>query len=139
VTPAPVTPAPVASGTCTNDPSFIDSFGDDCSWYEEFDPTCSFGDCCDAGSGTANQACCICGGGITEPVGPVTPAPVTPAPVTPAPVTPAPVTPAPVTPAPVTPAPVTPAPITSPTPGSGSLQDAIDLINEALEILEPLA
>merc|ERR1712113_1205098 len=109
VTPAPVTPAPVASGTCTNDPSFIDSFGDDCAWYEDFDPTCNFGDCCDAGSGTANQACCICGGGITEPVAPVTPAPVTPAPVPPAPVTPA----------PVTPAPVTPAPMTSPTPGSG--------------------
>merc|ERR1712226_44311 len=89
--PTPTPPSPTPPGTCTNDPSFIDSFGDDCSWYEEFDPTCSFGDCCDAGSGTANQACCICGGGITEPVGPVTPAPVTPAPVTPAPVTPAPV------------------------------------------------
>merc|ERR1712084_209726 len=129
VTPAPVTPAPVASGTCTNDPSFIDSFGDDCSWYEENDPDCSFGDCCDIGNGTANTACCICGGGITGPVAPVTPAPVTQAPVTPAPVTPA----------PVTQAPVTSAPVTSPTPGSGSLQDAIDLLNEALEILEPLA
>jgi len=117
--PTPTPPSPTPPGTCTNDPNFIDSFGDDCSWYEQFDPTCSFGNCCDAGSGTANQACCICGGGITEPVTPVTPAPVTPAPVTPAP--------------------VTPAPVTSPTPGSGSLQDAIDLINEALEILEPLA
>merc|ERR1712151_448279 len=127
--PTPTPPSPTPPGTCTNDPNFIDSFGDDCSWYEENDPDCSFGDCCDIGNGTANTACCICGGGITGPVAPVTPAPVTQAPVTPAPVTPA----------PVTPAPVTSAPVTSPTPGSGSLQDAIDLLNEALEILEPLA
>merc|ERR1712076_157857 len=121
VAPTPVTPAPVSSGTCTNDPSFIDSFGDDCTWYEENDPDCSFGDCCDAGSGTANEACCICGGGITSPSPGTTPAPVTPAPVAPAPVTPAPVTSAPV-----------------PSPGSGSVQDALDLLNEAVEILEGL-
>merc|ERR1712226_1551620 len=106
VAPTPVTPAPVSSGTCTNDPSFIDSFGDDCTWYEENDPDCSFGDCCDAGSGTANEACCICGGGITSPSPGTTPAPVTSAPV--------------------------------PSPGSGSVQDALDLLNEAVEILEGL-
>ena len=54
--------------------------------------------------------------------------------VPPAPVTPAPVTPAPITPAPVTPAPVTPAPVTS----SPGLQDALDLIEEAIAMLEAL-
>merc|ERR1712226_620849 len=117
----PTPPAPTPPGTCTNAPSFIDSFGDDCTWYEENDPDCSFGDCCDAGSGTANEACCICGGGITSPSPGTTPAPMTPAPVTPAPVAPAPVTSAPV-----------------PSPGSGSVQDALDLLNEAVEILEGL-
>merc|ERR1712151_529108 len=82
--PTPTPPSPTPPGTCTNDPNFIDSYGDDCSWYEENDPDCSFGDCCDIGNGTTNTACCICGGGITGPVAPVTPAPVTPAPVTPA-------------------------------------------------------
>ena len=187
-------PTPTPPGTCTNDPSFSDSFGDDCSWYEEFDPTCSLGGCCENGSGTANTACCICGGGITSPTTPTTP--ITPAPVTPVPATPAPVTTAPVgsgictndpsfsdsfgddcswyeandptcslggccengsgtantaccicgggiTPptTPTTPAPVTPVPVTtppSPTPESGTIQDAIDRIEEALEILEPV-
>merc|ERR1712232_877628 len=59
--PTPTPPSPTPPGTCTNDPNFIDSFGDDCSWYEENDPDCSFGDCCDIGNGTANTACYLWG------------------------------------------------------------------------------
>jgi len=64
------TKAPVVApsyGNCMNVPDFVDSYGDDCSWYEENSvPGCdNWSDCCDAGYGTPGGACCYCGGGIT--------------------------------------------------------------------------
>ena len=68
------TKAPVVAptyGNCMNDPNFVDSYGDDCSWYENYaEPGCpNWSDCCDAGYGTPGEACCYCGGGIplTDP------------------------------------------------------------------------
>jgi len=105
------TPAPAP---CTDTPNWIDTYGDGCSWYAA-DPStrcAQWGNCCNAGMGTASQACCACGGGIKT--------------------TPAPVAPVPVTPAPVAPVPVTPAPV-----GSG-VEDALELLYEAKTILESL-
>jgi trypsin len=64
------TKSPVSApsyGNCMNDPNFIDSYGDDCSWYEQnAEPGCpNWSDCCDIGFGTPGQACCFCGGGIS--------------------------------------------------------------------------
>merc|ERR1719223_166888 len=136
------TPAPSAS--CTDFENWRDSYGDGCEWYEENDSEgCpNYGDYWNGGMGTANEACCWCGGGNQYTAPPVTPGPVslaptdspskapttliistiptaspteipTTAPVTLSPVTSAPITPVPVTPAPVTSAPVTSSPITS--------------------------
>ena len=49
--------------TCRDFPNWHDTFGDGCSWYEHFDPMCSFRDCCNIGFGTPAEACCVCGGG----------------------------------------------------------------------------
>ena len=46
---------------CTNFPGWVDMFGDDCSWYEEFDsPQCpNEGDVFDEwGETRAKEACC---------------------------------------------------------------------------------
>jgi trypsin len=80
------TPAPLP---CTNDSNFVDSYGDGCDWYEENeDEGCPvWGGCCDFGLGTANEACCHCGGGITltsSPTGPPVP-PTSPPTATPTP------------------------------------------------------
>lgn len=59
--------SPTPSGpSCINDPLFVDSYGDNCSWYENnAQAGCSeWSGCCDAGFGTPDQACCFCGGGI---------------------------------------------------------------------------
>mmetsp|Transcript_17281 Transcript_17281/g.42162 ORF Transcript_17281/g.42162 Transcript_17281/m.42162 type:complete len:134 (+) Transcript_17281:20-421(+) len=51
--------------TCVDDPLFLDSYGDDCSWYTANEPLgcpnygtelgdCTFGRC------VANEACCQC-------------------------------------------------------------------------------
>merc|ERR1719223_206914 len=136
------TPAPSAS--CTDLENWRDSYGDGCEWYEENDSEgCpNYGDYWNGGMGTANEACCWCGGGNQYTAPPVTPGPVslaptdspskapttliistiptaspteipTTAPVTLSPVTSAPITPAPITLSPITPAPVTAAPVTS--------------------------
>jgi len=50
---------------CTDFADFIDSYGDGCEWYEdnEEEGCPGWGDCCDIGLGTPNEACCHCGGG----------------------------------------------------------------------------
>mmetsp|Transcript_14747 Transcript_14747/g.22882 ORF Transcript_14747/g.22882 Transcript_14747/m.22882 type:complete len:393 (+) Transcript_14747:172-1350(+) len=104
----PPTPAPAP---CEDKPNWVDTYGDGCSWYAE-DPStrCSvWGDCCDAGFGTANEACCVCDGGIKEPV---TPAPVT-----------------------VTPA---PQPVVTPAPVGSDIEAALALLYQARDILESL-
>merc|ERR1712043_46480 len=100
--PTPTPPSPTPPGTCVDTPGFVDTFGDGCEWYE-VNGCEEWGDlCCASGFGTPNEECCVCGGGTSTPV-----------------------------------APVTPAPVTSPTPGNGSaIEDAIDLVNDALIILE---
>ena len=64
--PVPTKSPTIDGTTCINDPNFVDSFGDNCSWYEKnAEAGCSeYVGCCDAGSGTPDQACCFCGGGI---------------------------------------------------------------------------
>jgi len=82
----PTTPAPTISHKptqvptlCTDVPNFIDSYGDDCTFYEENDiqgcPVWSDCQSCNVGFGTPGEACCWCGGGNEGPVGPSTPAP----------------------------------------------------------------
>jgi len=63
----PVNTAPI-SGTCTDMAGWTDQEGFDCSWYEQFSPdSCNqWGSCCANGGYTANEACCICGGGKLE-------------------------------------------------------------------------
>jgi len=115
-------PAP-APAPCDDVPDFVDTYGDGCSWYAE-DPVtrcATWGDCCDAGFGTPNESCCVCGGGNSTPVTPGTPAPVTP--VNPAPVTP------------VTPA---PQPVGTAAPVGSDIEAAIALLGEAKAILESL-
>ena len=60
-------PTEGSTGNCVDVPDYIDSIGDDCSFYdgnpESFRDT--WGDCCDAGYGTPNIGCCAFGGGIT--------------------------------------------------------------------------
>ena len=68
----PTTPSPtVTPPLCTDYSNFVDSFGDDCTYYEENDTAgCPlWGDCdqCDAGFGTPGEACCWCGGGNEDP------------------------------------------------------------------------
>lgn len=132
----PPTPAP----TCEDTPNWVDSYTDDCSWYAVDASRCvDFGDCCDAGFGTANEGCCTCGGGTPVNPAPTPPAPVNPAPTTPAPVNPAPTPPAPTPPAPTTPAPTPPAPTTPAPVDSGSdIEAALELLNEVNAILEAL-
>merc|ERR1712226_59109 len=48
--------------TCTDDANFVDSYGDNCSWYNSESRCDTWGDCCNIGKGTANQKCCMCGG-----------------------------------------------------------------------------
>eukprot|EP00814_Leptocylindrus_danicus_P011766 CAMPEP_0116027048 /NCGR_PEP_ID=MMETSP0321-20121206/14349_1 /TAXON_ID=163516 /ORGANISM="Leptocylindrus danicus var. danicus, Strain B650" /LENGTH=217 /DNA_ID=CAMNT_0003500233 /DNA_START=18 /DNA_END=668 /DNA_ORIENTATION=+ len=124
--------------TCQSDADFQDCDGNTCEWYEQeigvdgvddyyddvMDTRCwLFADdatCADPVTGkTANDACCVCGGGSTTTTAntsaPSSAPTVTPPTVTTsAPVTSAPVTSAPVTAAPVTAAPVTAAPTKSP-------------------------
>merc|ERR1711936_119768 len=109
--------SPTPPGTCVDTPGFVDTFGDGCEWYE-VNGCEEWGDLrCASGFGTPNEECCVCGGGTSTPVAPVTPAPVTPAPV----------------------GAVTPAPVASPTPGSGdAIEMAIEKLNDALVILEGL-
>lgn len=54
-----------APNYCANEVDWYDSFGDNCTWYEDHEFACGYGDCCDAGVGigTPNMACCVCGGG----------------------------------------------------------------------------
>jgi len=60
-------PSEAPSVVCVDVPGFVDSFGDDCSYFEKNDvegcPT--FGSCCRGDFGTPNEGCCWCGGGIT--------------------------------------------------------------------------
>jgi hypothetical protein len=53
-------------GGCANFPGWSDSYGDDCSWYENYEsPGCPYwGDLADAGYGTPGEACCHCDGGL---------------------------------------------------------------------------
>jgi V8-like Glu-specific endopeptidase len=117
----PPPPPPPSGGSCTDWANWTDSYGDGCEWYEANDSEgCpSWTGCCDAGNGTPDQACCHCGGGNTSST-PTPPAP-TPPPPTP-------------TPPPPTPTPPPPSPPAGP-PSSG-ITSAIDLIDQAVVILE---
>merc|ERR1712071_454955 len=94
-------------------PNWIDSFGD--GWArggEEAGHCAKNGADYDGGMGVANDNCCVCGGGTSTPVVPPAPTPTPPAPTPPA-----------------------------PTPsggGGGSVQDALDLLNESVAILEAM-
>jgi len=48
--------------TCTDNANFVDSYGDNCSWYNTQERCITWGDCCNFGWGTANQNCCTCKG-----------------------------------------------------------------------------
>ena len=72
--PAPTPPAPTPTPpACQDDPSFTDSYGDNCSWYSDQSRCNTWGDCCNVGQGTANEKCCMCGGGNTVPAPTPTP------------------------------------------------------------------
>ena len=109
--PSPPTPPPVTSPTpppteCTDFSGWVDSYGDGCDWYvaNDNEGSCdTYGWGYDAGLGTAQEACCYCGGGNR---GPTTPPP-TPSPTVP---------PTPNPTRPPTPSPTTLPPVTSPTP-----------------------
>ena len=81
VTPAPPTPPPVNSpvSSCTDVPGWTDSYGDGCAWYVDADGSnCdSYGETGGTNGQTANDACCVCGGGQTGSP-PTTNAPVKP-------------------------------------------------------------
>jgi len=62
-TPTPPTPTPPSPPATCTDISFVDSYGDDCSWYNSESRCDTWGSCCDIGQGTAKQNCCQCGGG----------------------------------------------------------------------------
>lgn len=114
--PAP-TPVPPP---CDDTPNWIDSFGDGCAWYGEVSNRCAqYGADYDGGMGVANDNCCVCGGGTSTPVVPPAPTPTPPAPTPPAP----------------TPTPPAPTPSGG---GGGSVQDALDLLNESVAILEAM-
>jgi trypsin len=55
--------------TCVDEPGWIDSYGDSCSWYVNYGPiSCDYwGSVVGTGSNgnslTTNEACCFCGGG----------------------------------------------------------------------------
>lgn len=53
-------------GGCANYNGWYDSYGDDCSWYEDNEsPGCPYwGNTADAGYGTPDEACCHCDGGL---------------------------------------------------------------------------
>lgn len=57
------TPSPVPALFCVDDPPvWFDIEGDGCDWYEA--NGCEiYGDCCENFGLTANQVCCVCGGG----------------------------------------------------------------------------
>ena len=51
---------------CYDTSGWVDSYGDGCTWYEAFANRCeSWGTDVGADGQTANQACCVCGGGTT--------------------------------------------------------------------------
>jgi trypsin len=110
-TPTPPPPAPTPPGSCTDLEGWVDSFGDGCYWYEDNDePGCpNYGDLWDGGMGTPNVGCCYCGGGSSSGPSPTPPSPTPPSPTPPA-----------------------------PTPSTGGIQDAIDLLQEAVDMLESI-
>ena len=56
-----------APNYCVDEADWYDAFGDNCTWYDDHPFVCEeFGDCCDAGVGTPNKACCVCGGGSLQ-------------------------------------------------------------------------
>jgi hypothetical protein len=60
------------SNSCVDKPGWVDSYGDDCTWYEAYDLSgCPYyGEYYDGGQGTPNEGCCYCGGGteVSSPV-----------------------------------------------------------------------
>ena len=74
---SPPADSPVAS--CTDVPGWTDSYGDGCAWYVDADGSnCAlYGETGGTNGQTANDACCVCGGGQTGSP-PTTNAPVKP-------------------------------------------------------------
>lgn len=49
-------------GVCTSDADFTDSYGDDCSWYDDVPSDCGV---YDTTTDVSADSCCACGGGTT--------------------------------------------------------------------------
>ncbi len=67
-TPTP-TPSPIPSESCTDYPGWADSYGDGCDWYVQYniEGSCgSYGSNLNTGPGSAQEACCHCGGGCND-------------------------------------------------------------------------
>lgn len=62
--PTEPTPAPGPSG-CVDDPTWTDPWGDACDWYIAPFLCQAFGSLSANGGQTVNDACCVCGGGVS--------------------------------------------------------------------------
>lgn len=73
-------PTPTPDWVCDDYSNWADLYGDTCAWYEANEqPGCgAVGHLYDGGAGTAQEACCYCGGGNHSP--PCSPNPVPPTP-----------------------------------------------------------
>jgi hypothetical protein len=49
---------------CVDVPGWSDSYGDDCNFYAQDGACYLYGSCCENDGYTANDACCVCGGGV---------------------------------------------------------------------------
>jgi len=58
------TPSPTPGQGCQDVPDWIDDYDEDCGWYGEHSVRCEYYGYTDGSGGyTANEACCVCGGG----------------------------------------------------------------------------
>ena len=60
------TAAPIEGDACTDSLGWYDSDGDTCEWYAEGGRCARFGNYFQNFGETANQACCVCGGGDSD-------------------------------------------------------------------------
>ena len=69
-----ISPAPTPDPNCEDTPGWVDSYGDGCWWYEDYDqPGCpDYGELYGTELGTPNDNCCYCGGGSTGEPSPTT-------------------------------------------------------------------
>lgn len=87
--PPPPGPAPAPPGVCVDDASWVDSYGDGCSAYDNFPCWCNSASEWAVGGVSAADVCCVCGGSAAPAPTPAPPSP-TPAPPSPTPAPPSP-------------------------------------------------